>query len=281
MNWTKVAEFPAEAQLQSLHQYLEARKVIHRFTEAGNRQELWLTDIDQLPIVTEYLQALERGAPPPNAPPVVKPAKERIVLQGKLSLFPLTIACLVLGVLGYIIAVPLANNGIFRVFLFEPLELVMRNGEIWRLLSPVFLHWGVMHILFNGLWIWELGRRIEVFSGRLNFLILFLVSGIAGNYLEFLVSATNGFGGLSGVVYGFVGYLWLWSRNSDSPVIRVPPGIYGAMLVFLLLGFSGVFDLIVGGQIANWAHLGGLIGGVAVAAGEIYIKPSKPGTRKP
>ncbi|MCP4413237.1 MAG: rhomboid family intramembrane serine protease, partial [Gammaproteobacteria bacterium] len=87
------------------------------------------------------------------------------------------------------------------------------SGQIWRLLTPVFLHFMVIHILFNMMWLWDLGGLVEKRQSAL-FLLFFVVSiGIMSNVIQFLASGPA-FGGMSGVVYGLLGYTWIRSQKT-------------------------------------------------------------------
>lgn len=268
MNWTKVAEFPADAQLHTLHLYLQQQGVAHRITEEGGQQVLWLANPAQVGVVQHYFARVQAG----DTPRVVETAAEPKG-NGTLALafdhYPLTLLIAMLGVFGYAVHNLLNLPGLEGRMMFLPLSMIMENGQIWRLITPVFLHFSLMHILFNALWIWELGRRIEIFAGGRQLLMVFLITGIGSNYLQFLISSSNNFGGLSGVVYGFLGYVGVCSRYHPSPLLKMPPGLYVFMLVWLALGFAGLIDYFIPGSVANGAHLGGLIAGAAVGAAQV------------
>src|SRR5690606_11070458 len=86
------------------------------------------------------------------------------------------------------------------------------SGEQWRLLTPIFLHFGLLHQLFNMLWLWDLGGALEARRG-FGFLALFvLISGIGGNLAQYLITGWPYFGGVSGVVFGLLGFIWMPGR---------------------------------------------------------------------
>lgn len=132
----------------------------------------------------------------------------------------------------------------------------------YRWISPVFLHFSWTHIIFNGLWLFAVGRLIE-WRSRYVFLGLFVVTGLAGNVLQWAIQGPL-FGGLSSVVYGLIGYVAIWDRLRRDKY-DVPPAYLGLALLFLAIGFTGL-DRMIGISFANYAHLGGLIGGVVFAA---------------
>lgn len=154
-----------------------------------------------------------------------------------------------------------------------PFEYTLKNNEWWRLVSPVFVHMGAMHIIFNMLWLWELGRKIEMYSGKLSFFGLVMVSAVISNLAQYL-SGSILFGGMSGVVYALLGYVVVYDRLSKVPVFNLQKGVVIFMLVWLVLGFTQFTEVIGLGSIANTAHLVGLITGAAVAALVRLISPS-------
>ena len=123
---------------------------------------------------------------------------------------------------------------ILQLFNFVPLELTSRGGQLgqpgqdwWRFVTPTLLHFSWMHVVFNCLWIWEFGRRIELSLGSLNLLGLYLTSAVFSNSLQYFASGPSIFGGMSGVVYAFMGFIW--TGNTLRPgtqvklVFRLPP----------------------------------------------------------
>ena len=130
------------------------------------------------------------------------------------------------------------------------------SGQIWRLLTPVFLHFMTIHLLFNMMWLWDLGGSVEKNQSS-GFLLFFVVSiGIMSNIVQYLGTGPA-FGGMSGVVYGLLGYTWIRSMKPGSNY-QLHKSIIVMMLAWLVLGFTGWI-----GPIGNEAHLSGLIFGMA------------------
>ena len=146
--------------------------------------------------------------------------------------------------------------------LYPSLENTYLIGhEWWRLVTPVFLHFSITHLAFNCLWIYILGSRIEVLDGRAAFLLIFFISGIASNLGEFAWSGAYLFGGLSGSIYGLLGYCFIIELDNKRERYGLPHALYLFMLVWLLVGYTGILTLFGFGNIANTAHLIGMMTG--------------------
>jgi GlpG protein len=137
-------------------------------------------------------------------------------------------------------------------FLYEGLQ------NIWRLFSPMFLHFGLEHIIFNALSFWYLGSVLERKLGMLVFILLVAALTAVSNVSQLLVSGPL-FGGLSGVVYGFIGFVFLYQQF--IAYLNVPKGILYVAIVWMLLGMTGILAVIGFGNMANTAHLSGLLSG--------------------
>jgi GlpG protein len=133
----------------------------------------------------------------------------------------------------------------------------IRQGEVWRLFTPMLIHLSILHIVFNMLWLRDLGSIIEwrLGSGHLAVLVL-CISGIS-NLAQFLWSGPA-FGGMSGVVYGLLGYAWIRGRFDPGSALRLHPTTVWMMLIWFFLCLT---DL--AGHIANVVHAVGLGMGMA------------------
>src|SRR5262249_30186577 len=85
----------------------------------------------------------------------------------------------------------------------------IRHGEVWRLITPIFIHFGVLHIVFNMLWLRDLGSMIEGRQSSTYLVLLVVVIAAGSNLGQFYFGHGPAFGGMSGVVYGLLGYIWL------------------------------------------------------------------------
>jgi GlpG protein len=147
----------------------------------------------------------------------------------------------------------------------------VRKGELWRFVTPMFLHGDEFHLVFNMLWIFFLGSVIEKLHGSLFFAVLVTLTQLGGMALQVGLPAEDWVPqslhgspfvvGASGAVYGLFGFLlarpWI---NRDYPINLVPINV-GLMFVML---FAGILEFVP--NVANGAHLGGLIVGLVLGA---------------
>ena len=139
------------------------------------------------------------------------------------------------------------------------------NNEWWRLVTPMLIHFSFAHLVFNCLWVYVLGSKIELLDGHFAFLNLVIFSSVISNLAQHFFGGSLLFGGLSGVIYGLLGYCMIIEFEYKKNIYDLPPAIYMFMLVWLILGFLGVLNLFGFGNVANFAHLGGLISGIIFA----------------
>jgi GlpG protein len=137
----------------------------------------------------------------------------------------------------------------------RPLQQITQ-GEVWRLATPMFLHFGPVHLIFNMLWLWTLGRLLETLLRRTRFVLLVLAITVVSNIAQALIGGGVNFGGMSGVVYGLFGFVLVHERIHPMGGLHLDPRTVRYMLIWLVLCFTGLM-----GPIANWAHGFGLLAG--------------------
>ena len=154
-------------------------------------------------------------------------------------------------------------QSVFAFYQSQPFNL----SQAWRFISPAFLHFSVLHITFNLLWWWQLGGMIEKQQGKQRLALIFIFSAIASNLAQYFLVGPY-FGGLSGVVYALVGYTWLYGRLNKQSLVNLSDSMFGFLLVWLVLGFVDILPV----NVANYAHLVGLIAGLVIAFGTHVLK---------
>lgn len=132
----------------------------------------------------------------------------------------------------------------------------IRAGQIWRLFTPMLIHFGVMHIIFNMLWLKDLGTMVERLQGGRFLLVFILVTSIISNLCQFAVKGP-GFGGMSGVIFGLFGYIWMKGKFDFKSGYSMDTMTVYLMIAWFFFCFTGMLP------IANGAHTGGLLTGLA------------------
>ena len=136
----------------------------------------------------------------------------------------------------------------------------IRQGQIWRLVTPIFLHGGALHLIFNMYWLYILGIQVEVLKGTVRFGLIVLAIAVISNLAQFFIGGGPNFYGMSGVVFGILGYIWIKQQYEPASGFQLQSFTFFFLIIFMVIGFLGVI-----GNIANWAHLGGLLSGMAIA----------------
>jgi GlpG protein len=152
------------------------------------------------------------------------------------------------------------------------------QGEVWRLITPIFLHGDILHILFNMLWLWLLGKMVEHTMGKGSFILFIASVAMITNTLQYLMTGPL-FMGFSGVIAAFAGYIWV--RKKIAPWEIWP--IDSSTLLFLWIFIFGMFGLQIIAfflqffhirffpmRIANTAHISGLLLGMWMARLRIF-----------
>ena len=132
-----------------------------------------------------------------------------------------------------------------------PMFTKIQEGDIWRLWTPIFLHGNFLHILFNMLWLFLLGRELEIKIGKLRLIGLCVVIGLITNTCQYLMSGPL-FLGFSGVICGFAGFIWTREKIAPWEGYTVPKGTLGFLFLFVL----GMMALQVIAFFASILHIG-------------------------
>jgi len=278
----KVLSAPLQEDLRPFADFLWRYQIPHRILEVDQEQQLWISrnvNADQIC----RLYDMWRGGLDLDTVKVERQL-EAPGLRQHLAGSPLTLALIVISLLLSLLS-SFGDNWAFtgRFTIAEvvlgqdalyagSLQAALSNFELWRLLTPMFLHFSLPHLLFNLLWVWVVGSRIERSQGVWSLLGLVTVSGLLANVAQYLVSGPL-FGGMSGVVFGLLGYARLWDRRYPQQPVGLPPALMGFMLFWLALGYTGALEALGFGSIANTAHLVGLLAGLLfVPAGRLISR---------
>lgn len=162
------------------------------------------------------------------------------------------------------------------------------QGQVWRLLTPIFLHFGIQHLIFNMFALFFLGSRTEDAVGMLRYVIMIVIIGIGSNCAEALAptfgaavdsflntgmhwGGGSNFGGMSGVIYGIFGFMWIDSIINPKSKLRLTPINIAIFIGWLFYCIVFSYD-----SVANYAHVFGfLIGGIIAYASYWWASSSK------
>jgi GlpG protein len=150
-------------------------------------------------------------------------------------------------------------------------EGAIARGQVWRVVTPIFIHYGPLHLIFNMFWLLDLGAMIETRRGSLFLLLLVLITAAVSNVAQYYLGdwgvRNPAFGGMSGVNYALFGYAWLKGKFQPHLGVGVSPQTVTIMLFWLVLCMTGLV-----GAVANVAHLVGLLGGAGFAYVPYLVK---------
>ena len=136
------------------------------------------------------------------------------------------------------------------------------EGQIWRVITPIFIHFGPFHLLFNSFWMSDLGAPTERIQGSFRHVLFVLWAAALSNVAQLVFGHSPTFGGMSGIVYAYVGYLWARGRADPASGIYLPGRLVLFFVAWMALGFSSLLDEYIGAM-ANYCHLGGFVAGLA------------------
>ncbi len=263
---------PHDADTRTLRQTLWQQRISHRITQEADGQLLWLANPAQHDALQSVVGRWQRGEPL-DAPADPHTRRGSASVMPLLKRVPVTAAMVALSIAVFALIsmfgdwlivsltiVPIGISG--DELVFGSLSQTFASGQVWRLLSPAFLHFGWTHLIFNLMWVWYFGRQVETLQGSRWMLVLLLVAGVGANIAQY-ATGTALFGGMSGVVYALLGHVWLMSRRAPQSGFFVPTMLVVFMLGWMVFTMTALAGKVGFGNVANEAHLGGLVVGLA------------------
>lgn len=161
--------------------------------------------------------------------------------------------CVIMFTLMYIFGNGSENTGTLLLF-GANLRVLVQNGQVWRLLTSVFLHIGIAHLIVNMYSLYVIGSQLEGFLGKVKYLLVFLISGITGSLLSVVMHESIS-AGASGAIFGLLGSLLYFGyhyRLYLGTVLKtqiIPIILFNLLISFMFPGIDA------------YAHIGGLVGG--------------------
>lgn len=247
------------AKMARLRQFMLRQGIPVTVSENRGQLEMWVANerfyaaaLDALDLFVD--DPADNQALQPTAS-VLGPTFKGLAQQAGLFTFVIAIVILIVAGLQFFWSM----DAMLRALMIAPPESSgIDLSQPWRLLTPALLHLSATHLFFNLFWWWYLGGRIELTLGSRHLLLIFLLTGVSANLLQWWTSGPL-FGGLSGVVYGLLGFCaaYGWRRRT---ALNLPPALIGFMVFWLVLGYTNLLWV----NMANEAHLMGLISGLVL-----------------
>lgn len=190
--------------------------------------------------------------------------KKPIITYGIMAL------CIVLFMAMYLFGK--GSSDIYTLLSFGAnLDLLVKDGQIYRLFTCIFLHIGIWHLICNMYSLYMIGKEIESLYGKIKYLIIFIGSGICGSLLSITFTHNTVSAGASGAIFGLLGSLLYFGYYYRAYLGNsIKKSIIPVIAVNLFIGFMST-------GIDNAAHIGGLVGGIVLSM--MVGVPGKSGKR--
>ncbi len=269
-----------------------------------DRWEIWVREEDRLQFAVDQLREFKQNPEAPKYEAAIAKAREILreqkskhvaaaknirkiktvvrpsMVSGR-GLPPMTmtllILCVVLSMVSNFMAPSLNNGwgttivdnlGFVDVAAYEKTQnpaVSLMNGQLWRMITPIFLHGDMLHLAMNMFGLVVFGRVLERLMGTPKFAVFVLILAIVPNLLQGLMPpqlhGSPIFVGFSGVVYGFLGYVWVRSTLNPMFGIAVPLPFIILAVGMIVLGLSGTMP---DWRYADLCHLGGIATGALI-----------------
>ncbi|ALO46541.1 rhomboid family intramembrane serine protease [Pseudohongiella spirulinae] len=257
----------ASLDLRPLVVILRSRAIAHHVTEESGKLVVWTRSEAEAQLVRACFDAWQSGELQVSDSaltrgPAMLPVKS--IVQNLLNAAwtaPVTVTVLLISLVVALFSSAGADTYAIRGMFFPDLNrstVSLSEPLVWlQMITPAFLHFGLIHLVFNSLWLWYFGRMMEPTLKPWRYTLVLLWMALAGNVAQYLWSGAANFGGLSGVVYGQIGFIWLWQNIHPGSRLRLPPAMIMVFLVALIL-----MEVLASSYIASAAHAGGLVSGM-------------------
>jgi len=283
-----IGHLAEEKAARTFADYLYVQKIdSHLEYEKADGWGIWINDEDRLDEAAGLLTAFQANPADPKYRAEAKGAAElraeaekgearyRKKLSDRRHLFrplreygfgPLSFALIVISVVVFILSKfgrdPQPIMGLFITDFslatpFGPSLPEIRHGELWRVVTPIFIHFSLLHIFFNMLWLRDLGSMIEGRQSTWLLAVLVLVIAACSNLAQYWLAGPV-FGGMSGVVYGLLGYIWMRGKFDPASGLYLHPTTVTMMILWFFACFTPIIP-----HVANGAHAVGLVMGMA------------------
>lgn len=281
MSELKALEVSLDEDLLTLSQYLWRHGLAHRVVERDGRRMVLVKRREQIDVVRELYARARRGEALPENPALPVPHNPLLIAVLR---FPVTMTLIVLSCIGAVIGG--LQLPIMRWLTFFDYDLLgnylvfdLSQGHYWRLFTPMFLHFSLLHIAFNMVLLWFWGRKIEATQSSRRLFAIVMLLAMSSNIAQAIVAGPGRFGGMSGVDFGLFGYCLAWAWVFPHSILKVEKPLAIMMLISLVLGFVNFSGALGMGATANVAHVSGLLFGLLLGLAMAFI--AKTGGHKP
>lgn len=262
----RITEFSNPRMAQAFVDYMATRGIMLRI-EHDEGYVLWLDDDSNVNLVENELNQFIREPNHPrylaaswqagNTKSGIRYHSSSLMENIRQRAGPLTLSVMVICIAVFIL-MQITGYQVVMSWLAWPDE--DQHYQLWRWFTHAFLHFSLLHILFNLLWWWYLGGAVEKRLGSGKLFVIMLISALLSGWMQSKYSGVM-FGGLSGAVYALMGYVWLRGERDPESGVYLERGLMAFAVVWLVVGYMDWFGL----AIANAAHVTGLLVGLAMA----------------
>lgn len=258
---------------QAIEKLLREKNLRARVITHEDHYAVVAEDEESIPLV-DNIYRLSVGLPVRHEMPKEWQAISRVRLGALSKVIIVTcVAVFILGLMGE------RDDVYLPLFISASLDSLfgeVLRGEVWRLWTPMLLHFNFIHIFFNLMWVKDLGSALEDQEGVKLMILLTLIYGLLTNVSQYLVVGPR-FGGMSGVVFAYLGQMWMRGKFDPEVPYSLPKRDIAFMIGWLVLCMTGAI-----GAIANVAHAVGLTSGMIVGIlltlistrGKNFVRPS-------
>jgi GlpG protein len=276
----RVLEVSLDTDLRQFSRLLWQRKLSHQIQELDGKQVLVMGRPPDIEQALALYQQWQRGEVKPEDKDDAKVSEFlhpgdftggllRGFKSAPLSLLLIAVCC-VLAIFAPLAApTPLTLDLLYPDFAYGTRRIILSRvwenfgfDDLARMVSPILLHGGLLHLLFNMMWTWDLGPRIERAQSTLVLALAIVVLALFSNTAQYIWGGTRNFGGMSGVVFGLFTYIWMWQLIDPRKGLSLPSSLIWFMVISLV-----VMTLLDLPFIADEAHIGGFVAGIVYGAG--------------
>ena len=277
----KAASLGIDIDLLSYSQFLKQQGLRHRIVEESGMQAIYVESSIEVQFIQQSLEKFINGKEIEQSERARSSGSaisiKRIIYSILTAFIQSPITMILIVICLTVAAISSLGAAASRVdFMFYPLidssSLSALIGDINSLgvafgtLAPMFLHFGELHLVFNLLWLWYFGKQLESLQPAGMFIALVVLTSFVSNTTQYMAIEYNNFGGMSGVVYGLLGYTWIIHSLMPRSYLLINTN----MFIFFVLALV-LMEVVASSWIATAAHVGGLVSGVAIGIATVLF----------